>query len=315
LLVGLSFYDIIASFFGDAEAFNAGFMRSLRILRAGKVLRIFRLVKTISQLRLILNVLTGSLLSLFWSFVMMLVMYYICGLVFVQGAAQYMHYQTNVDIDPTVSEQLQLYFGSVGISMITMFQANTGGQDWKTFYDCLTPTGYLYSSLYLAFMVFSQIAFFNVLTALFVEHAIQIAKPDRDDRVLLDRQAHLLESTELTKLFNEADKDGTGKISVEEFAVQMDDNQSPLRVYLEADGIDVSDAALFFSLLRSCCGSGEEEVDINAFVAGLMKIRGGATSLDVQALVWQTQLIFKTMSQHFEIVEKQLLDAKSRHKR
>jgi hypothetical protein len=311
-LVCLSVYDFVDAFLGLDQTFNANFMRSLRILRAGKVLRIFRLVRAISQLRLILNVLIGSMVSLFWSLVMMVIMYYICGLLFVQGAATYLREEQ--DADPARREEVVRFFGSVGSAMLTMFKATTGGEDWNRFYAVLLNVGHLYSSLYLCYIAFTVVAFFNILTALFVEHAIEIAKPDRDDIVLHKRQARMLEAAELTSLFAEADKDGTGKISTEEFAEQMEDPVSPLRVYFEADGIDVSDAALFFDLLQSCVepnGTTCAEVDIKAFVLGLMKIRGGATSLDMQALVWQTQLIFRTMGQHFQIIE-DMMNGRSR---
>jgi hypothetical protein len=230
------------------------------------------------------------MVSLFWSIAMMAVMYYICGLVFVQGTLQHLHTTAEDDFDPIKRAALQKAFSSVPEAMLSLFYTQTGG-DWMKYYDALLDVGYLYSSLYLGFVGFSMVAFWNVITALFVEEAIEIARPDREEKVFVERERQVDEAHELSRMCVEADTDGSGKLSKDEFHAQIANPDSALRVYLEAEGLDVVDARLFYDLLRGCA-VGEEEVDIHGFVRGLMKIRGVARSIDIQALMWQTNVIY-----------------------
>merc|ERR1740138_1608490 len=94
---------------------NLTFMRSFRVFKMAKVLRAVRAMRFIRDLRLMLNSIMGSFTSLFWSFVMLLFIYYIFSLIFVQGCITYLVNSEQSESPMHASEYslLMKYFGSV----------------------------------------------------------------------------------------------------------------------------------------------------------------------------------------------------------
>jgi len=63
--------------------------------------------------------------------------------------------------------------------------------------------------------------------------------------------------------------------------------------------LDIRDAETFFKMLANIAGP--NRVDANAFVEGCMRMKGGATSVDLACLSFQTDLLhheFKNLSRH-----------------
>merc|ERR1740123_513208 len=90
---------------------------------------------------------------------------------------------------------------------------------------------------------------------------------------------------DLKNLIEELDEEGTGLISYEELVVI---NQDPrVRELFEKAGLNVRDASNFFQTLSRLVG--QDALDIDSFVAGSMKMKGFASSLDVQAIIFQVQ--------------------------
>merc|ERR1711971_224477 len=143
-------------------------------------------MRSLRELRLILNSLLGSMFSLMWAIVMMLLVFFMFGLVFVQSAAGYVS-DSNGSLDSEEYARLAEHFGSVEQAMLGLFMATTGGNDWSVFYDALRPIGPQVSLIYLFYVAFSQIALLNILTGIFVENAMRLAEPDRQ-AVYADQQ-------------------------------------------------------------------------------------------------------------------------------
>ena len=83
----------------------------------------------------------------------------------------------------------------------------------------------------------------------------------------------------------EADKDNDGNISPKEFEAMVKDGT--ILFWLASIGLDIADAKLFFDLMLT---TSEKKDDVDAlvpipiFVQGCMRMKGGATSIDLQAL-------------------------------
>merc|ERR1712151_249507 len=86
-----------------------------------------------------------------------------------------------------------------------------------------------------------------------------------------------------------------GIIDAENFAEHI--NHGRLKAYLSVLGLDIKDAEIFFGMLQSASSNGEVEVD--SFVDGCMRLKGWATSIDMQSLVFETKVIHKTQRQFF----------------
>merc|ERR1712066_451971 len=106
---------------------------------------------------------------------------------------------------------------------------------------------------------------------------MKLAEPDMVEVVMEKRKAEESEKAELRRLAGTLDTDGSGKVSQAEFMVQMRNPNSPLRTYLEGLGLDKMAVQRFFSMLLE--SSRNQEVDLNTFVYGCLKIRSPATAL------------------------------------
>jgi hypothetical protein len=291
----------LQSYISPAEqgSTNLTFLRVLRILKMAKFLRIVRLMHFFKDLRVILHALLGSLVSLFWSVVAMALMFFLFGMIFVQGTSAYF-LDVGRDLDADVETRLRASFGSVQTSMITLFKASSGGNDWSEFYEDLLPTGNAW--IFLIFICFSHVALMNILTGLFVEKAMQLAEPDRDAMYLEKRQAEVIQMGEIRKLCHEIDISKDGIISYDEFKQEMHTHGSKLRHYLGTMGLS-RDAELFFQVAK------ETQKDLNAngieedaFVRACMKLKGEAASLDIHAVLMQTARIQRQLDDMGEIV-------------
>jgi hypothetical protein len=263
---------------------NLTFLRILRILKMAKFLRVFRLMRFLGELRLIMNSILGSLTSLVWSVVAMALIFYMFGLIFVQGTTMYF-IDTGSSLDANEEANLRQDFGSVETAIITLFKATTGGDDWANFYEALMPTGNAW--IFLLFTCFTHIALMNILTGLFVEKAMKLAEPDKEALFIEKRKAEIHQMEEITRLCEDMDIDHNGMISHQEFRNQMKTPGSKLRTYLGTLGL-TGDAELFYHMVKSTKADTDNHgIEVDSFVKSCMKLKGGATSLDMQALNMQ----------------------------
>jgi hypothetical protein len=267
-----------------SEVFNVKFMRSFRILKLAKVLRIFRLMRLLRELKLILNCLIGSVASLTWSIVMMVLIFFMFGACFVQGSVVFL---VDADLDPDAPQRtmIDLHFGSVEGAILTLFMAATGGDDWSQFYRALKPAGDGYCFMFLFFVAFTQIAFLNILTGLFVENAMKLAQPERDALALEDRKHSMEMAERLKSVCARFENDGDGMIELDEFVEMMKDEG--ILAQLRVLGIDVKDSYVFFKMLEDA--THDSKVSIDDLVNGCLRMSGPASSFDLQRTLYENK--------------------------
>merc|ERR1712217_411645 len=90
------------------------------------------------------------------------------------------------------------------------------------------------------------------------------------------------------QVFNELDTNHGGALSLEEFEKHIDDDK--IQAYLKTLEIDVSQVRTLFTLLDV---DRTGEVDIDEFVGGCLRLRGGATSMDLAVLKYQVEWILR----------------------
>jgi voltage-gated sodium channel len=293
-LVCSGIYDQLSFLIMGSNGVDLVFLRILRLLKLAKILRVFRLVRSLSVLRLFLNCLLGSMASLFWSIVMMVIIFFMFGLVFVQNTASYL--AANADSLPAEEYALLAKeFGSVQDAMIGLFMSTTGGNDWSRYYEVLVPVGTFTSFTYLFFVAFSQIALMNILTGIFVENAMSLAVPDRQAMFSEETKKYMNQLEELEAIVKKLDTENDGFITHDEFRRGMTDSgRESLLTYLGAQGVHSADAEHFYKLLSLAHST--PKVEIAAFVGGCMKLRGDAQSLDLQALIFEMKVVHKKIN-------------------
>jgi len=256
------------------------FMRLLRLMKLGKAMRLFRVLRFFRELRMLMLAIGRSFASLFWCCVMLWFILYFFGLVMLQGVIGYLSDQGQAIDVKSRTDMLERY-GSMSRTMVSLYMSATGGADWEAMYLLASKTGTFYAACFLFYITFFMIAIGNILTGMFVDSVLTLGERDDQSRVLQWRhdKNQLLQKTK--KLFQCFDEDGDGMISREEFMFVSENDQ--VQAFLKELELEPPDAILFFDMLRAHSDH-PELVDINTFVDGIIKLKGGAKSIDVHFL-------------------------------
>eukprot|EP00931_Biecheleriopsis_adriatica_P021867 TRINITY_DN14181_c0_g1_i1.p1 TRINITY_DN14181_c0_g1~~TRINITY_DN14181_c0_g1_i1.p1 ORF type:complete len:526 (+),score=85.59 TRINITY_DN14181_c0_g1_i1:625-2202(+) len=309
LIVVVSLSEALPSLIASQGTGNVGnvtFARVLRVLKMVRILRMVRLMRFFSETRILLNSIVASFDKLFWSIMMLLFILYIFSLVLVQGAALWMeeinhkHVGENGELHEDfkeLRERVVECFGSVMTAMTTLFQTCTGGDDWSGFYKVAQITGDQNAVIFVCFVAFSQIALLNILTGIFVEGAMKAAQPEREIQAWEVHKTEKETEAELRRLCEAVAKGSNGILNREDFTNELMNGR--LKAYFSLLGLDVKDAQKFFSMLEILS---DGQVDVDAFVYGCLRMKGTATCLDMQYLLFET----KTIRRHQRALETRL---------
>lgn len=277
--------SFILAFVSSDRDTNVTFARSLRIFRMGKILRIFRAMRFLHELRVMVGSILGSFKSLMWSFVMLGLILFVFSLFFVQQMAVHLAESSG---SPELQELQREYFGSVQQAMLTLSMCTTGGVDWEDSFELVRPLGTIYALAFVFYIVFFTFAVMNILTGMFVENAMALCKPDEEEAMQNLKNKEAKEREELKCILEIINTSNTGSLTLEEF-VSAADNDAVAHA-LAALGMNIKDSSLFFSTLASTVQS-EGEIIIDEFVDQAMNLRGPATSIDLHGLIDQMGLM------------------------
>lgn len=275
VLVFLQLVDVTAAELLESRSnpFSGSVARILRVLRALRLLRIISIAHDrvmFAEIRTFTVAIAGTLRTLMVTMVVLFLINFLVALVFTQIAAQ--HDMTVRPEDRSKDDaDLHTYWGSLGKSMLVLFQALTGGIDWGI---ALSPLSKLISPwlavpmvVYVCFNVF---ALMNVVTGIFVESAFTAGQREKERYLLRTVKA----------LFKVTDADGSGDISWEEFQDKLD--TPAMHSYFEAIDLDLCEAEDLFRLI-DIDSSGS--IDPEEFVNGCIRLQGPAKALDLATLM------------------------------
>jgi hypothetical protein len=293
ILVMMQIMDevLTLAFSGQAEAsdnMNFSFLRILRILRLIKIMRVIRILRLVSELRAIVSSILGSMKSLLWTVVLLFLLVYIFAVFLTQ---QVLDHRVNLRKDAQVTNEfdkdLSYYFGSLGRSIFSLYQAITGGEDWDSMANPLMQRISVVLGLVLAFYTaFALLALMNVVTGVFVEAALETAKKDRS--------SYMLRHTR--ELFTMADPSNTGVLDWDRFQASLEGEF--MQEFFQAIEIDPSEAQSIFSLL-DVDDSGT--IDLDEFLNGCLSLHGPAKAIHLATLMYETRLGSKIISGHIEL--------------
>jgi len=258
------------------DTINLTALRVVRLMKLVKVLRVVRVFRFLTGLRVLLDSILCSMVSLCWCLITVGIVFYAYGLMCCQGTLQH------VMAEPVPAAELDALmssFGSLDKAMLTLFQCTTGGEDWGFAYNLVATMGSWYAFGFILFIGFVQIALLNILTGVFIEKALKLAQPDRDEQALEVRKKQADDEAELKRVCLEIGGVDDGIVKVAEFAQHL--SEGKLKAHFSVLGLDVKDAELF---LKTLCHRNEFEVDVDSFVQGCMRLKGAATSIDIQCL-------------------------------
>eukprot|EP00747_Dinoflagellata_sp_TGD_P041181 gnl/TRDRNA2_/TRDRNA2_141335_c0_seq2.p1 gnl/TRDRNA2_/TRDRNA2_141335_c0~~gnl/TRDRNA2_/TRDRNA2_141335_c0_seq2.p1 ORF type:complete len:597 (+),score=90.51 gnl/TRDRNA2_/TRDRNA2_141335_c0_seq2:35-1825(+) len=272
-------------------------LRILRVFRIVRILRIIRVLKFFRELRMMVYSIYGSLKSLMWVMMLLGMLFFMFGIILTQGTTDHC---TSLDSwHSAQSAELVKYFGTLDRSILSLYEAMSGGVDWALMVEALQDISWIYVSIFLMFISFAIFGVVNVVTGIFVENALQSAQKDTD--VIIQEDLRMKEKylESLTKAFEEMDTDRSGEVGLKEFISAFEDDK--LLAYFNALGLDVSDVQTLFLLLdRDHTGS----INIEEFSIGCMRLKGEARSLDIAKLSFENEYIMRGLDAIRERLEK-----------
>lgn len=273
---------------------NLGVTKMLRVLRLVRIIRLVRMLRLVRDLRLLVSSIVSSMKSLGWTVMLLAGMIYCVSLVLTQLVSDHRLELAAaggaVESDETAA--LVKYYGSLGRSMLSLFQAVSGGVDWN---DLVSPLvveiSWLCSVAFAFYIAFCTLAMMNVVTGIFVENVLLSARTDRD--LYLVAQARTI--------FNTLDGGINGEMTLDGFLEKIDTPE--MRELFKGIDVDPSEAASLFSLI-DLDSSGA--IDAEEFLRACVRLRGPAMALDTAVLVQQVRQLSNELYDHKCHVEQHL---------
>jgi len=283
--VEMVFDIILAIEVGDsADLTQTRLMRSIRIVRVLRVMRVIKVVKFISALTSLVSSILSTLKSLLWSLVLLLMVMYVFAILFTDTVIG--HVQEVGQGDQT-EVQLLTYFGSLHLSMHTLFRSVTGGLDWGEMADLLVHIDWAWGYFFTGYIAFSYFAVLNVITAVFCQRAIESAEQDGQNilqRFLDDERRYKDRIEHLFTRFDGLEKDGAITLSeMEQFF-----NDEEVRAMFQSLDLTARDSWTLFKLLDE---NSNGDINLDEFMDGCLRLRGPAKALDIASVMDESRRI------------------------
>lgn len=276
-----------------------GFLRVFRGLRMLRVLRLVRVFRVMRDLRLMVCSVFQSFISFFWALMLLFVITYLAAVFFMQGAL--MHWAMGGPKEQAFLQEASLWYGNLWIAFVTMIMCITGGVDWNEVMRPLSQIHWFYEAVFVLYILFVVIGVLNVLTGIFVERAQELSGLDRDLVIQGEIKRNEAFLTEMKGIFEEADVDGSGFISWEEFREYLKNPE--VKAYLSTQQLDTYDARQLFNILER---EDDKEVGIEDFIMGCMRLKGQAKSADLVALLQDSRKQNRRVRDNMSDIQDQL---------
>jgi len=297
----------------DLEMAQSSVMRVMRILRGVKVMRLIRAVRYADELQLVVSCLLLSLRTFMWALSLLVMTIYVMAIYVTQAVYVFRLENPMPDVEDydgiRVRENLAGFWGSLPTSMLSVFQALTGGVDWG---DVLEPLSVYVSegfgALFVVYMAFCYLALMNVITGTFVETVSRQASKLKIRSQIL-RARHV---------FSEMDWDHTGTISlhdlqnqaaspaVADFLESVEVDPSEAQYLLEAKDAsqECSDGFQVAHKVLDMDGSGT--INFEEFLQGTLRLNSSARAADLMLVAREMKRYFIHSADEMKIIKQRL---------
>eukprot|EP00929_Paragymnodinium_shiwhaense_P042708 TRINITY_DN22061_c0_g1_i1.p1 TRINITY_DN22061_c0_g1~~TRINITY_DN22061_c0_g1_i1.p1 ORF type:complete len:715 (+),score=195.15 TRINITY_DN22061_c0_g1_i1:224-2368(+) len=283
----LDFVLVFESIMGQIYKFGTSFawLRLMRVCRLVRIVRLVRSIQCLRQLRTMIFSIMNCFADLLWAFVVIILIVFVFGIIFDQAVSQYF-----LTVDPKDEAQIETateiksYFGSLYETMVSLWCAISGGNDWMLYGELLRalPHGEVYFLLFCFYVAFCVVGLLNVVTGIFVDSAVCARTEDEIAEGYKEELRRTIE--EVKQIFVDADTDNSGTINLKELEEHLK-TSSRVQAYFAGLDIDPSEASSVFTLIDKDASG---ELTFEEFVNGTIKLQGKARSIDMVSLMYDT---------------------------
>jgi len=264
---------ITTNLFAGSEAEGViGSLGVLRLLRLGRVIRLVRMVRLIPALKSMVYLISASMTSFFWTGVLLLILMYVVAIYFTELAIDLKHSNSKANLE---------HWSSIGASVMSLFQAITGGDDWNNFVSGLPAEAYRVNAIIMAlYVAFATLVMLNLVTGVFVEGAQRIAREERDQELI----------KYVRRLYKVCETGIDGEVSCKAFEGSL--STKAMQEFLKAFDMDSNKARDIFLVIDT---DKSGTVSLEEFVAA-------ATSLNTSVKQADTEILRYAMNEYFSLL-------------
>eukprot|EP00931_Biecheleriopsis_adriatica_P086475 TRINITY_DN61141_c0_g1_i1.p1 TRINITY_DN61141_c0_g1~~TRINITY_DN61141_c0_g1_i1.p1 ORF type:complete len:622 (-),score=117.12 TRINITY_DN61141_c0_g1_i1:2-1816(-) len=263
-------------------------MRISRLLRIARVFRVIKVIRFVQSLRNLCNSIISTLKALVSSLFLLLLIIYVFGILFTDSVTGYRLERRVLDSLGGVEESGALHvliprFGSLHLSMHTLFRSVSSGLDWDIAASALEHVSWAWTYVFTAFVVFCCFAVMNVMTAMFCQTAMETSQRD------LDETTHKLQKDILHRIF---DLSGVKTMTLQELETRCADPE--VQACLAELELQTRDVQILFELLDP---EKTNTVELDTFIECCWKIKSPISAIDLASLQFEGRRMRQTMKQ------------------
>ncbi|CAJ1408869.1 unnamed protein product [Effrenium voratum] len=256
---------------------DSGVVRTLRLARVLRLAKIIRTIQGFDALYIMTTAMSASLIILFWSFVLLLVVQTTIALSLTQILGGFFQ-----DSEVPASKRVEVfeYFGTASRAMFTMFELTLA--NWTIAGRTLSENVSEYFAIFnVAYKLVVGFAAVGIINAVFMQETFKVAASDDTVMMRQKERERRLHTKKMKILFEAADESGDGVIDREEFRRVFD--MPEIRTWLAAQDLPVADPDVLFKLLDD----GDNELTAEELVKGVDRLKGAAKSIDLEAFIME----------------------------
>jgi hypothetical protein len=210
---------------------------------------------------------------------------YLFGMVFMGGAHEHMKEHPESD---SVSKDLKVWYGTLAVTLRTLFRVISGGADWFDASEMLFKVSVGYGLLYIVYIFLMVFGVLNVLVGVFVDSAMATACMDAEILAVEAERERMALFAHAEKVLESVDEDGSGTVTWEEFEANLEN--PAVQKFLEAMEIDKKEMEDVFAMVDD---DDSGFVNIEEFMEGCMKLKSGANLSTIVMLLYEVKTLLQ----------------------
>lgn len=266
------------------------YLRAVRTIRIFRTIKVLRFMKRLDNLRLLLKVLAWTLDDLMWG-MLLLAAIIVCGGMLMVTLVQ--PFSGDENLDYARRKWTFERFGSSSRACYSLFEATFSGTWTQSARVLILDIHELFAFFWIPYVCIVNFGILKVVSAMFLKQTMAAAHADAEMLAADTMKRKKMFAEKLHNIFSMADKSGDGCLSTDEFKSMLH-NPEVLHNFEQLE-LPLEDVSTLFLILSDDDGI----ADYAEFLAGAMRMQGGAQNLDVITITHAIEGLHKRIDQIF----------------